>query len=66
MVIESFGKFLIGGNFAVGIFVFLILMIINLVVVTKGPAAFRKSPRASRWTRCQANRWRSTPISPRD
>ncbi|MET0193577.1 MAG: FHIPEP family type III secretion protein, partial [Hyphomicrobiaceae bacterium] len=36
MVIESFGAFLIGGNFIVGIFVFMILMIINLVVVTKG------------------------------
>ena len=35
-VIEAFGAFLIGGNFAVGLFVFMILMIINLVVVTKG------------------------------
>ena len=35
-VIEAFGHFLIGGDYAVGIFVFLILMIINLVVVTKG------------------------------
>jgi flagellar biosynthesis protein FlhA len=35
-VIEAFGSFLIGGDYAVGIFVFLILMIINLVVITKG------------------------------
>lgn len=35
-VIESFGAFLVGGNFAVGLFVFVILMIINLIVVTKG------------------------------
>ncbi|MFM5907109.1 MAG: FHIPEP family type III secretion protein, partial [Novosphingobium sp.] len=35
-VIEAFGEFLIGGNFAVGLFVFMILMIINMVVVTKG------------------------------
>jgi flagellar biosynthesis protein FlhA len=35
-VIHSFGNFLIGGDYAVGIFVFLILMIINLVVITKG------------------------------
>jgi flagellar biosynthesis protein FlhA len=35
-VIEAFGHFLIGGDYAVGIFVFLILMIINLVVITKG------------------------------
>jgi len=35
-VIESFGHFLIGGNYTVGIVVFLILVIINFVVITKG------------------------------
>src|SRR5260370_271009 len=35
-VIESFGPFLVGGNFAVGIVVFVILMIINFMVITKG------------------------------
>src|ERR1044071_1574309 len=35
-VIESFGEFVIGGNFAVGVVVFAILTIINFVVVTKG------------------------------
>jgi flagellar biosynthesis protein FlhA len=35
-VIESFAHFLIGGNFAVGIIVFVILTVINFVVVTKG------------------------------
>ncbi|MGE5492094.1 MAG: flagellar biosynthesis protein FlhA [Actinomycetota bacterium] len=35
-VIESFGHFLVGGNFAVGIVVFLILTVINFVVITKG------------------------------
>ena len=35
-VIESFGEFVIGGNFAVGVVVFIILTIINFVVVTKG------------------------------
>src|SRR4051812_4052937 len=35
-VIESFGQFVIGGNFAVGVVVFVILTIINFVVVTKG------------------------------
>ena len=47
-VIESFGEFLIGGNFAVGLFVFMILMIINLVVVTKG--AGRVSEVSARFT----------------
>lgn len=35
-VIEAFGEFVIGGNFAVGIVVFSILVVINFVVVTKG------------------------------
>ena len=35
-VIEAFGHFLIGGNYAVGIVVFIILTIINFTVVTKG------------------------------
>jgi flagellar biosynthesis protein FlhA len=35
-VIEAFGEVLIGGNYAVGLVVFTILMIINFVVVTKG------------------------------
>ena len=35
-VIEAFGHFLIGGNYAVGIVVFIILTIINFMVVTKG------------------------------
>lgn len=47
-VIESFGAFLVGGNFAVGLFVFMILMIINLVVVTKG--AGRVSEVSARFT----------------
>lgn len=35
-VIEAFGHFLIGGNFAVGLIVFAILVVINFVVITKG------------------------------
>ncbi|MGL5526228.1 MAG: flagellar biosynthesis protein FlhA [Aeromonas veronii] len=35
-VIEAFGNVVIGGNYAVGIIVFTILMIINFVVITKG------------------------------
>ncbi|MGZ8200410.1 MAG: flagellar biosynthesis protein FlhA [Methylosarcina sp.] len=35
-VIEAFGAFVIGGNFAVGLVVFSILVVINFVVVTKG------------------------------
>ena len=35
-VIEAFGHFLVGGNYAVGIVVFVILVVINFVVITKG------------------------------
>ncbi len=47
-VIEAFGAFLIGGNFAVGLFVFAILVIINMIVVTKG--AGRVSEVSARFT----------------
>ncbi len=47
-VIEAFGEVVIGGNYAVGLVVFAILMIINFVVVTKG--AGRVSEVSARFT----------------
>jgi flagellar biosynthesis protein FlhA len=47
-VIESFGEFVIGGNYAVGVIVFMILTIVNFVVVTKG--AGRISEVSARFT----------------
>lgn len=47
-VIEAFGQFIVSGNYAVGIFVFSILVIINLVVITKG--AGRVSEVSARFT----------------
>ena len=47
-VIEAFGDFVIGGNYAVGLVVFAILVIINFVVVTKG--AGRVSEVSARFT----------------
>jgi flagellar biosynthesis protein FlhA len=47
-VIESFGHFVIGGNFAVGLIVFSILVVINFMVVTKG--AGRIAEVAARFT----------------
>ena len=35
-VIKSFGNFVVGGNYAVGMIIFIILVIINFVVITKG------------------------------
>jgi flagellar biosynthesis protein FlhA len=47
-VIESFGAFVVGGNYAVGLVVFTILVVINFVVVTKG--AGRVSEVSARFT----------------
>jgi flagellar biosynthesis protein FlhA len=47
-VIEAFGQFVLGGNFAIGLVVFAILVIINFVVVTKG--AGRVSEVSARFT----------------
>jgi len=47
-VVEAFGHFLVGGNYAVGLVVFMILVIINFVVITKG--AGRVAEVAARFT----------------
>src|SRR4051794_13120465 len=47
-VIHSFGEFVVGGNYAVGIVLFVILVIINFVVITKG--AGRVAEVAARFT----------------
>ncbi len=47
-VIKAFGEFVVGGNYAVGLVVFLILIIINFVVITKG--ATRISEVSARFT----------------
>jgi len=47
-VIEAFGQFVVGGNYAVGIIVFAILLVINFVVITKG--ATRIAEVAARFT----------------
>jgi len=36
MVIQAFGNFVVGGNYVVGVIVFIVLVIINFVVITKG------------------------------
>ena len=48
-VIEAFGNVVIGGNFIVGLVVFVILMVVNFIVVTKG--AERISDVSARFTR---------------
>jgi len=47
-VIQAFGEFVVGGNYAVGIIIFVILVIINFIVITKG--AGRVAEVAARFT----------------
>ncbi len=47
-IIRSFGDYVVGGNFAVGIIIFIILVIINFIVITKG--AGRVAEVAARFT----------------
>ncbi len=47
-VIQSFGTFVVGGNFVVGLIVFLVLVLINFIVITKG--ATRIAEVAARFT----------------
>ena len=47
-VIESFGSFVVGGNFVVGTVIFIILVMINFIVITKG--SVRTSEVAARFT----------------
>lgn len=47
-VIKSFGNFVVGGNYAVGIIIFLILVLVNFIVITKG--SMRIAEVAARFT----------------
>ena len=48
VIIKAFGEFVVGGNYAVGLVIFVILVIINFVVITKG--AGRVAEVAARFT----------------
>jgi len=45
-VLSAFGNFVVGGNYAVGLIIFLILIIVNFVVITKGSGRIAE---VSRW-----------------
>ena len=61
-VIEAFGHFVVGGNYAVGIVVFIDPGGHQLRRDHQGRGPHRRSrARASPWTPCPASRWRSTP-----
>jgi hypothetical protein len=51
-----------GGNFVIGIIVFIILIIVNFIVITKGSGRIAEVAARFTSTPCPASRWRSTPI----
>ena len=55
-MIKTFGYFVVGGNYVVGMVVFIILVIINFIVITKGAGSVAEVAAGSRWMRCQASR----------
>ena len=61
-VIEAFGGFVMAGNFVIGVIVFIILIIVNFVVITKGSGRIAEVAARFTSTPCPASRWRSTPI----
>ena len=60
-VIESFGQFVVGGNYVVGFVLFLALIAIQYLVINHGAVAPPKCRRGSPSTRSPASRWPSMP-----
>ncbi len=61
-VVEAFGHFLVGGNFAIGIVVLSSSSLSTSWSSPKAPDVLPKSARALCWTVCPASKWRLTPI----
>jgi Flagellar biosynthesis pathway, component FlhA len=51
-VIRAFGNFVVGGSYTVGLVIFVILVVINFVVVTKGAGRIAEVAARLRWMRC--------------
>lgn len=61
-VISTFGSFVIGSNIVVGVIVFLIIIAIQFIVITKGLSVLLRSRPDLPLTPCPESRWRSTRI----
>lgn len=61
-VVEAFGHFLVGGNFAIGIVVLSSSSLSTSWSSPKAPDVLPKSARALCWTVCPVSKWRLTPI----
>lgn len=59
-IIHTFGDFVISGNIAVGIVIFLIVTMVQFMVLAKVPNELQRCRRASRLTHCLGSRWPST------
>lgn len=60
-VIRAFGEFVVGGNAVVGFIIFLIIIVVQFIVITKGAEKSRRLPPGLHWMRCRASRWPLTP-----
>ena len=54
-VISAIGGYVVGGNYVIGLIVFLILIVVQFVVVTSGAQRVWWRP-VSRWTACRVSR----------
>ena len=61
-VVKAFGEFVAGNELVVGVVIFVIVIIIQFLVITKGARASAKWLHDLLWTACPAGRWPSTPI----
>ena len=61
-VVEAFAQFVSGNSLAVGVIIFIIIVVIQFVVITKGATRIAEVAARFTWMPCQANRWPSTPI----
>ena len=60
-VVKAFGEFVAGDQLVVGIIIFVIIVIIQFVVITKVPRVSAKWLRDLHWTACRVGRWPSMP-----
>jgi hypothetical protein len=60
-VIEGFAEFIMGGNLVLGLVIFIVLLIVNFIVITKGAGRMAEVGARFAWTGCRAASWPSTP-----
>ena len=57
-IVDTFGNFVIRGNVVVGLVIFLIIVLMQFIVITKGSERELRFQQDLLWMLCQENRWR--------